>query len=291
MRNIDYFDKQATLHPDRDVLVTPDGSFTYAEMQGLSHRIAGAMLDAGLARQDGVAIMSPNDPKVLMVMLALWRADATWIPVNTRNAMADNIAYLTYVGATWLFYHSNERDAALETARQVPTIEHLVCLDTTDGETPSLEAFMRPEGSGPLPDTGDPHGNMEDLVALIATGGTTGPAKGVRVPNRSWGTMLETIGNIMHYDGAPVFLATAPLTTCGRAVHHGRHRDGRDRCRPARVRGRGVHGRDRRAWRDPYIPATSRRSTRCLRTRRCATSTIHRCAISCLQAPPVRQKN
>ena len=63
-----------------------------------------------------------------------------------------------------------------------------------------------------MPDIGDPLGNGEDLVALIATGGTTGPAKGVRVPNRSWGTMLETIGNIMAVEEAPVFLATAPLT-------------------------------------------------------------------------------
>jgi fatty-acyl-CoA synthase len=212
MRNIDYFDKQAALHPQRDILITDGQSYTYAEMQSLSHRIAGAMVDAGLKKQDGVAILSPNDPAVLMTMLALWRAEAIWIPVNNRNALDANIQYLDYVGASWLFYHSAEREAALQIAEQVDSVQHVVCLDQADGDMPSLKAFMRAEGSDALPDTGDPLGNGEDLAALLATGGTTGAAKGVRAPNRSWGTMLETISNIMHFDGHPVFLATAPLT-------------------------------------------------------------------------------
>ncbi len=212
MRNIDYFDKQARLHPERAVLITDQGEVSYRAMQDLSHRLAGAMLDAGLGHQEAVAIMSPNHPGVVTAMLSLWRAGAVWIPVNTRNALADNIAYLRYVRAGWLFYHSSQRDDAMVVKAEVPAIHTLVCIDAEDGEVPSLERFMRPEGSAPVPDLGDPTGNGEDLVAIIATGGTTGPAKGVRVPNRSWGTMLETIGNIMAVDVPPVFLATAPLT-------------------------------------------------------------------------------
>ncbi len=62
-----------------------------------------------------------------------------------------------------------------------------------------------------FPDWGDPTGDPEELVAIIATGGTTGPAKGVRIPNRSWGTLMEAIGNLMPAEN-PVCLATAPLT-------------------------------------------------------------------------------
>ncbi|MFM5949925.1 MAG: AMP-binding protein, partial [Novosphingobium sp.] len=97
-------------------------------------------------------------------------------------------------------------------ARQVPSIKHLVCLDAEDAGHPSLDTFMRPAGSPEVPDWGEPMGNGDELTAIIATGGTTGPAKGVRVLNRSWGCMLETIGQIMAVDSQPVFLATAPLT-------------------------------------------------------------------------------
>jgi fatty-acyl-CoA synthase len=212
MRNIDYFDKSATLHPERPVLIVGEREISYRAMQDLTHRVAGAMLRAGMPHQAAVAILSPNHPAVLTTMLSLWRAGAAWIPVNTRNALADNIAYLTYVRASWLFYHSSLSAEALEIQRAVPSIEHLVCLDAEDAGNPSLDRFMLPEGSPPLPDWGEPTGNGEELTAIIATGGTTGPAKGVRVLNRSWGTMLETIGQIMAVEQAPVFLATAPLT-------------------------------------------------------------------------------
>lgn len=216
MRNIDYFDRQVRLHPDRTLLIADGESLTYGEVSTRTHRLAGALLAAGLAHQEAVAVMSPNHPGVLVAMLSLWRAGAAWIPVNTRNALADNIAYLRYVRAAVLFYHSSYAEDARAVQAQVPTIRLMVCLDAAEGDAPALDAFMLPAGSPPLADRGDPTGNGEELTAIIATGGTTGPAKGVRVLNRSWGTMLETIGNIMAIDprdGAhPVFLATAPLT-------------------------------------------------------------------------------
>ena len=61
------------------------------------------MLDAGLKHQEAVAILSPNHGHVVTAMLGLWRAGGVWIPVNTRTALADNIAYLNYVraGISW----------------------------------------------------------------------------------------------------------------------------------------------------------------------------------------------
>ncbi|MGZ3273635.1 MAG: AMP-binding protein, partial [Caulobacteraceae bacterium] len=139
MRNIDYFDRSATLWPERTVLLTQEGALSYGQMQTLTHRLAGAMLDAGLKHQEAVAILSPNHPAVLTAMLSLWRAGGVWIPVNTRNALADNIAYLNYVRAGWLFYHSSLSADAHEVQRLVPSLRHLICLDALDAGHPSLD--------------------------------------------------------------------------------------------------------------------------------------------------------
>ena len=225
MRTIDYFDKQTRLTPAKTLLVFGEERTSYGEMHALTHRLAGAMLDNGLAHQEAVAILSPNHGHVVTAMLGLWRAGGVWIPVNTRNALADNIAYLNYVRAGWLFYHSAYAVDAHEVNAAVASIRHMICLDGEEGGNPSLAAFMWPDGAPEVPDSsarrvgeiadwGDPQGNGEELTAIIATGGTTGPAKGVRVLNRSWGCMLETIGQIMAVEDGlhPVFLTTAPLT-------------------------------------------------------------------------------
>jgi len=211
MRSIDYFDKMAQLHPERPILIAGDTRSSYAQMHRLTHRLAGAMHAAGLAHQEPVAIMSPNHGAILTTLLGLWRAGAVWIPVNTRNALDANIAYLDYVRAGWLFYHSSLAAEARQVQAAVPSIRKLVCLDAEDGEHPALDAFMLPEDAPDAPDLGDPVGNPDELTAIIATGGTTGPAKGVRIMNRSWGALMETIGNLMPADD-PVCLACAPLT-------------------------------------------------------------------------------
>lgn len=211
MRNIDYFDKSADLYPGRAVLIDGATRITYAEMRALTHRFARAMAASGAGRQEPAAIMSPNHGSVLTCLLGLWRAGAVWIPVNTRNALDANIAYLTYVRAAWLFYHSSYAEDAAKVKAAVPSIRRMVCLDRPDTEHLSLDAFLAGGGGGDFEDRGDPVGDPEELVAIIATGGTTGPAKGVRIPNRSWGTLMETIGNLMPCED-PVCLATAPLT-------------------------------------------------------------------------------
>ena len=96
MRSIDYFDKQADLHPDKLVLIAGDARYTYAEMRALSHRLAGAMLANGLAHQEPVAILSPNHGSILTTLFGLWRAGAVWIPVNTRNALDANVPIAAY---------------------------------------------------------------------------------------------------------------------------------------------------------------------------------------------------
>ena len=211
MRNIDYFDRSADRHPDRAVIVDGEVRWTYAATRAMSHRLALAMAAAGLKTQEPAAIFSPNHASVLLVLLGLWRAGAVWVPVNTRNALDANIAYLNYVRAGWLFYHSSFAAEAAEVKARVSTIRHLVCLDRPDGDHPSLDDLMAMGADGAFPDSGDPVGNPDDLVAIIATGGTTGAAKGVRVPNRSWGTLMETIGALMPA-AQPVCLASAPLT-------------------------------------------------------------------------------
>ena len=213
MRAIDYFDKGAEASLDRTAIVASDASWSYREMRAATENIARALWASGLRDQEPAGIYSHNDARVLVSMLGIMRAGAVWVPINYRNRMDANVGYMNYVQMAWLFYHSQFRDSVREIKQRVPSLRGVICLDGEDGEGPSLETFMERAAGVELPDWGDAYGNIHRLAGLVPTGGTTGPAKGVRVTNLALGTMAEMA---MHYWRAdvehPVCLNTAPLS-------------------------------------------------------------------------------
>ncbi len=247
MRCIDYFDKGAEIEPERAAIVQGDLSYTFAEVQALTFKIASAMKANGLKHQDHVAIYSPNHAGVILTLLSIWRAAAIWIPVNARNAIDANIQYMNYVRTSWLFYHSQYAKEVAQLKAGVPSLRHFVCLDREHEGNPSLANFMKAGEGKPWADDGDPFGNLDEVVGIFPTGGTTGPAKGVNVTNLGWGTMLEIVGNALrcrrHQACLPCAGALDPRRGTGVAGDP-RHR--RHECRHAGLRC-GQSAREHRA--------------------------------------------
>jgi fatty-acyl-CoA synthase len=217
MRAIDYFDKSANLYPDRIAIVDGDRRYSYSEVRDFSERIARAMSASGLKREERGAIYSPNHPAVLFCMLGMLRAGAAWVPINFRNAADANVEFLNYSETTWLFYSSRFQEQVDEIRKRVPCIRHFICIDGPASDDTSLLAFMEQQGDASdrdwAGDWADEYGNLDQIMGLIPTGGTTGPARGVRVTNLAWGTMTEMAMRYWKSDVAnPVCLCTAPLS-------------------------------------------------------------------------------
>ena len=213
MRAIDYFDKAAEAFPDRIALIDGDTRLTYRELRDASTRVARALFRTGLQAEERVAIFSPNDARVLACMVAIMRAGGAWVPINYRNANDANIQFMNYAEIKWLFYHSSFREQIQEMKVQVPVLQQFICIDKDDSGNPSLAQFMENSAQAEVPDWADPRGNPGRLVGLVPTGGTTGPAKGVRVTSDSWGAFIETAAHYWQIEeGPPVCLSTAPLS-------------------------------------------------------------------------------
>jgi fatty-acyl-CoA synthase len=214
MRAIDYFDKGAAANLDRVAIVDGNSRWSYRDLRLATHDIARALRANGLQGQEPAGIYSHNDGRVLLCMLGIMRAGAVWVPINYRNAIDANVEYMNYVEMAWLFYHSHFRDSVGEIRRRVPSLRGVVCIDIDDGEHPSLERFIK-QGAGVVDvEWGDAYGNVDQLAGLVPTGGTTGPAKGVRVTNLAWGTMTEMATHYWRGEDCenPVCLNTAPLS-------------------------------------------------------------------------------
>jgi len=213
VRAIDYFDKGAEANLDRTAIVASDASCSYREMRATTENIARSLWASGLRDQEPAGIYSHNDARVLSSMLGIMRAGAVWVPLNYRNTIDANVEYMNYVEMAWLFYHSQFRDIVPAIKQRVTSLRGIICLDREDGEHPSLQTFMEQAVGVEMPDWGDAHGNIDRLAGLVPTGGTTGPAKGVRVTNLALGTMAEMAAHYWRGDVEhPICLNAAPLS-------------------------------------------------------------------------------
>jgi fatty-acyl-CoA synthase len=213
MRAIDYFDKAAEEYAGRTALVDGTVRYSYAELRKATEALAHALRANGLGPEDRVAIYSSNDARVLVCMLGIMRAGGAWVPINYRNAIDANIEFMKYAEIRGLFYHSSFQEQVEQIREAVPSLRNLICIDASVRGDSSLEQFMARHKPREEADWGDPLGNPDRLVGLVPTGGTTGPAKGVRVTTASWAMFTEMVGHYWRCEGIdPVCLSTAPLS-------------------------------------------------------------------------------
>jgi len=208
MRVIDYFDKAVESAPQRTAFIDRRGEYTYAEMHSFSNAIAVAMQARNIRPTAGVAVYSPNSSDAFACVLATFRAGGTWVPINARNALDANIAFMNLTQCEWLFYHSSFAAYVPEIKASVATLSHLVCIDETEGGD-SLRAFIA-DSQGLMPDEipYDPH----RMCTILGSGGTTGRSKGIQWDNLTWMTMIAETSITMPSTAPPVHLCAAPMT-------------------------------------------------------------------------------
>jgi fatty-acyl-CoA synthase len=207
MSLVGYLDKGASLGPDAPCLTMGERSLSYAEVQDLSFRVAGALARSGVRPGESVAILSGNDPMSFACVFGIARAGAVWCPVNPRNEAEENRELLELFDCTTLLYQAAFAPLVAKIRDRLPVLTTLVCLDQGTEQDPSLpewldRAVLAVEGVEP----------PDDVSLLVGTGGTTGRPKGVRLTGRNVETMSALTLMSYPFDGRPVYLALAPLT-------------------------------------------------------------------------------
>jgi acyl-CoA synthetase (AMP-forming)/AMP-acid ligase II len=207
---IDYFDASAQRYPSKTAFVQPDGTcLTYMEVEQQSRMIAAALHESGLPETGKVAVYSPNDARAFIAMLAIFRSGRIWVPLNARNTVADNSAFMNYTDVECLFYHSSFENEVRQLRESAPQLKQCICLDRDRGLGPSLSEFSTaaPPFCPDIPDHPDRACN------ILATGGTTGRSKGAVWTNLTWETLIANFWtSVDATEPSPVHLCVAPMT-------------------------------------------------------------------------------
>lgn len=180
-------------------------------------RAVGYLRDLGVRRGTRVAVMLPNHPPHVCLVLALLTMRAVWVPINTKQRGDPLRHQLRVAGAEQLIVDAAYAEQA---ADAFSDRTHTTVWQSGDPEP--WHAYARDD----LPGDGDP----DDVVSLMFTSGTSGPAKAVQVTDRmlrasALGAMLTgEVGDrdvllmwepLCHIGGAQVLLV--PLV-CGARI-------------------------------------------------------------------------
>jgi len=207
---IDFYDRGWGINPTGVAYIQGDRSYSFTEIGELSCRIANKLLSLGLPKETKGAVWSTNDVIAWACTLGIWRANLTWIPVNPRNSAEENLYILDSFDCEVMFFRSDFAAIIAELQSKLPKIKHWVCIDSDDCAMPSLEGWTAGQSSTP-PEVAS---NMDDVVMLTPTGGTTGMPKGVMNTHRSVQTFVAHIMIACPYTAGerPVNLVAAPMT-------------------------------------------------------------------------------
>ena len=129
VRLADYLDKGASLGPDRPCLTTDGVSLSYAEVLGLSGRVAGALAASGHRPGATVAVLSANDPVAFASVFGISRAGAVWCPINPRNEAAENRELLALFDCEALIFQASFAPLVAAIRADLPGVRTWVCLD------------------------------------------------------------------------------------------------------------------------------------------------------------------
>ena len=214
---LDFLERSAAIYPDRLAVVDGERRFTYAEFHARCHRLASALVTAGVERGDTVTVMAPNGPAMLEAHYGVPLAGAVLNALNFRLDAA-TIAFILEHAETKVLLTDTEFAPVIDSAlkrlgRDITVID--ICHPEASGTTrlgaTDYEAFLEsgdPEFAGHWPD------DEWQALALNYTSGTTGNPKGVVYHHR--GAFLNALGNVQAFalDRHSVYLWTLPMFHC-----------------------------------------------------------------------------
>ena len=213
MAIIDFFDRGWRINPKGAAYIQDDRRYSFDEIGELSCRIANGLLALGLPKETKGAVWAVNDVTAWTCTLGLWRANMCWIPVGARNSADENHYVLEAFDCEVLFFQKYFAPVVAALRPRLPKIKLWICIDDELPEFPgarSLASWVKDQPTTPPNVPVD----LDDVVMLSATGGTTGMPKGVMNTHRSAQTFCAHFMIGCPYEGndKPVNLAAAPMT-------------------------------------------------------------------------------
>lgn len=189
----------------RPFIQRPDGSrLSYADVEGLSGRIAGALKGLGVRPGDRVAAQVEKSAEALMLYLACLRAGAVYLPLNTAYTAGELRYFLGDAEPAVFVCRPGQRDAMADLAAEVGVPNVLTLGEAGDGTLTERAA------AADASDVDVPRG-ADDLAAILYTSGTTGRSKGAMLTHGNLASNAAALAETWRFTADDRLLHALPI--------------------------------------------------------------------------------
>jgi long-chain acyl-CoA synthetase len=204
--------ESANAHPDKPLVHINDLTFSYAQVDEISGRIASSLLGLGLEQGDKVAVQLPNLPQFLFTYFGILKAGLVMVPLNPLLRAPEVTYHLQDSDAKLLVTFEMFADEAWKGAQAVES----GAVTTYVVNMPGNDA--RPDGTKHYDelyfadDTRDitPLG-ADTTAVLLYTSGTTGHPKGAELTHFQLFMNCTVAGELFQFREDDIGVAVLPL--------------------------------------------------------------------------------
>ncbi len=217
---LDFIERTAEVYPDRLAIVHGELRRTWGQTCARCRQLASALTQAGIGRNDTVAVMLPNTPPMVEAHFGIPMAGAVLNALNTRLD-PETLAFMLDHGEARALIVDPEFAGVMAKALALrKSAAPLLVIDVEDAVYGPGSQRLGGITYDDFVAGGDPQfawslpADEWDAIALNYTSGTTGNPKGVVYHHR--GAALNAISNILEWDMPKhaVYLWTLPMFHC-----------------------------------------------------------------------------
>jgi len=208
-----FLENSARMYPDKTALITPEGRFTYREVESLSNKIAHSLLAEGLEKGERIAIFMENSVDAVISLFGVLKAGGIFIMVNPTTK-AEKLTYiLNNCRASVLISSKSRYSVIKEVMSDVPSVNVVYLAGDVIREEISKKSYSLLEilsGNNGH----QPHSRSIDidLATIIYTSGSTGNPKGVMMTHFNMVSAADSITEYLKNTPDDIILNVLPLS-------------------------------------------------------------------------------
>jgi len=179
-------------------------TFSYADIDRESARLARFFSDLGIAKGARIAVQIEKSPTAIWLYLAVLRAGFVYLPLNTAYQRTELEYFLRDAEPEVVVCAPSSKDLFDELAR-TNAVRHVYTLDAA-GDGTLIEASRSTSPDSTIAENDD-----DDLAAILYTSGTTGRAKGAMLTHGNLSSNAQTLRASWGFQPNDVLLHALPL--------------------------------------------------------------------------------